>query len=178
MLRTVLTSTLGTLVLVGGLTACNYQSVVNRVLPGNETSSDATATKARITPTSLEKSVHQQINQYRQSRNLPPLTLDPRISEQARLHSQAMASGKVAFSHNGFEQRIKAISRLIFYRQVAENVAYNQGYSNPVQQSVEGWIKSPGHRTNIEGLYNLTGIGVVKNAKGEYYFTQIFVLTN
>jgi uncharacterized protein YkwD len=89
-----------------------------------------------------------------------------------------MASGKVAFSHNGFEQRIKAISRVIPYSQVAENVAFNQGYSNPVQQSVEGWIKSPGHRTNIEGPYNLTGIGVVKNAKGEYYFTQIFVLTN
>jgi uncharacterized protein YkwD len=28
----------------------------------------------------------------------------------------------------------------------------------------------------MEGNYNLTGIGVAKNAEGEYYFTQLFIL--
>lgn len=127
--------------------------------------------------TALEQSTHQQINQYRQSRKLPLLTLDPRISEQARVHSQAMASGRVPFSHQGFDQRIQAISRVISYRGVAENVAYNQGYGNPDRQAVQGWLKSEGHRTNIQGQYNLTGIGIAKNVKGEYYFTQIFLRT-
>lgn len=124
---------------------------------------------------SLEQAVHTQINQYRASKRLPALTLDPRISEQARVHSQAMANKRVAFGHQGFEQRVQTLGRSISYQGAAENVAYNQGYSDPATQAVKGWIKSPGHRTNIEGQYNRTGIGIARNAKGEYYFTQIFI---
>ena len=123
--------------------------------------------------TDLEKAVNQQINQYRVSRKLPPLSVDPRISQLARIHSENMASGKVKFSHDGFEGRAKAIA--IPYQSVAENVAYNMGYTDPVRNAVEGWIKSDGHRKNMEGQFNLTGIGIAKNVKGEYYFTQLFV---
>lgn len=131
------------------------------------------STSSHLSP--LETSIYEQVNQYRKSRNLSPLTLDARISEQARLHSQAMANGKVPFSHNGFEQRVKAIAKSISYRSAAENVAYNEGYTDPARQAVEGWLNSPGHLTNIEGDFNLTGVGVVKNAQGQYYFTQIFI---
>ena len=123
--------------------------------------------------TDLEKAVNQQINKYRASKKLPPLTIDPRISQLARIHSEDMAKGKVSFSHDGFEGRAKAIT--IPYKSVAENLAYNFGYSDPVRNAVEGWIKSDGHRKNMEGQFNVTGIGVAKNAKGEYYFTQLFV---
>ena len=125
----------------------------------------------------LEKSIYQQVNQYRQSRNLPPLTLNTTISKQAKVHSQDMASGKVPFSHQGFEGRVKAIAKSINYRSAAENLAFNQGYSAPASQAVEGWLKSPGHFKNIVGNFDLTGVGVVKNAEGEYYFTQIFIKT-
>ncbi|MEZ2280213.1 MAG: CAP domain-containing protein [Microcoleus sp.] len=121
----------------------------------------------------LETAVNQQINQYRASKKLPPLSIDPRITQQARIHSENMASGKVKFSHDGFEGRAKAIA--IPYQSVAENVAYNMGFSDPVRNAVDGWIKSDGHRKNMEGQFNLTGIGIAKNAKGEYYFTQLFV---
>ena len=121
----------------------------------------------------LEKAVNQQINQYRASKKLPPLSVDPRISQIARIHSENMASGKVKFSHDGFEGRAKAIT--VPYQSVAENVAYNMGFSDPVRNAVDGWIKSDGHRKNIESQFNLTGIGIAKNAKGEYYFTQLFV---
>ncbi|MEG4817414.1 CAP domain-containing protein [Microcoleus sp. K5-D4] len=123
--------------------------------------------------TDLEKAVNQQINQYRASKKLPPLTIDPRITQIARIHSENMANGKVRFSHDGFEGRAKAIT--IPYKSVAENLAYNFGYNDPVRNAVEGWIKSDGHRKNMEGQFNVTGIGVAKNAKGEYYFTQLFV---
>ncbi|MBD1813935.1 CAP domain-containing protein [Microcoleus vaginatus DQ-U2] len=123
--------------------------------------------------TDLEKAVNQQINQYRASKKLPPLSIDPRISQIARIHSENMANGKVSFSHDGFEGRAEAIT--IPYKSVAENLAYNFGYSDPVRNAVEGWIKSDGHRKNMEGQFNVTGIGVAKNAKGEYYFTQLFV---
>ena len=123
----------------------------------------------------LEQTIHTQVNQYRASKGLPPLKLDSRISKQALAHSQAMANGRVPFSHDGFQQRVKEIARSLAYSRAAENVAYNMGYQNPAQQAVQGWIKSPGHRRNIEGAFDMTGIGIAQNAKGEYYFTQIFI---
>lgn len=143
----------------------------NPITPPQSASKPLTATEFAA----LEQSVHEQVNQYRASQNLPPLKLDPRISEVCRQHSQDMASGGVPFGHEGFEQRANAIEKSIAYRSVAENVAYNFGYSNPGKQAVEGWIKSPGHQKNMVSNFDLTGIGIVRNAKGEYYFTQIFV---
>jgi uncharacterized protein YkwD len=174
------TTILGILVLVGGLSGCSssYDALKNAEQPLPPNSAPTSTVSQRSNPdnyAALEQSIYQQVNQYRKSRDLPPLTLDSRISEQSRIHSDAMASGRVPFSHNGFDDRVKALSRSIPYRSAAENVAYNQGYSNPGKQAVEGWIKSPGHRKNMEGNFNLTGIGVSKNAKGEYYFTQIFI---
>lgn len=68
------------------------------------------------------------------------------------------------------------VNTRINYRSVAENVAYNQGHQNPDRVAVDGWIKSVGHQKNMVGNFNLTGVGVAKNAQGEYYFTQIFML--
>jgi uncharacterized protein YkwD len=126
-----------------------------------------------IAASSLEQSVHNQINQYRQAQNLPPLAFDQTIAEQARAHSAAMAnSGRI--SHNGFDGRAAAIGQTITYSSVAENVASNQGYENPDNTAVKGWIKSPSHQKNMVGDFDLTGIGVVERG-GSYYFTQIFV---
>ena len=124
----------------------------------------------------LETSIYEEVNKYRLSRGLRALQLDPRISEQARIHSANMARGKVSFSHDGFRKRIKIIDRQISYRRAAENVAFNQGFSNPSDRAVLGWINSPGHRLNMEGDFDLTGIGVGRGRGGAYYFTQIFIL--
>ncbi|AMW30987.1 MULTISPECIES: CAP domain-containing protein [Arthrospira] len=124
---------------------------------------------------SLERQVHQQVNEYRQSRGLSPLQLDSRISNESRRHSEDMATGRVRFSHDGSKERFEAVGSQIRFRQIAENLAYNYGYADPVKQAVKGWIDSPGHHKNMIGDYSLTGIGVAINAKGEYYFTQIFV---
>ncbi len=122
----------------------------------------------------LEQSVFQKINQFRQQKGLAPLSLNITITQQARQHSQTMASSRV-LSHDGFAGRVKAISRSIPYTGAAENVAYNKGFSDPVSQAVNGWLKSPGHLKNIMGNYKLTGVGVAQNSQGEYYFTQIFL---
>ena len=146
----------------------------------NLSNSNTSSTSDRSTESvsAIEQDVHKQINKYRVEKGLPALTLDENISEQARAHSQNMGSGTVAFSHDGFQQRIRALSQEIPNRGSAENVAFNRGYSDPVTKVVEGWIDSPSHRQNIEGNYSLTGIGVAQNAKGEYYFTQIFIRGN
>ena len=123
----------------------------------------------------IKQSVHRQVNEYRASQNLPPLELDPGISQQAKQHSRAMAGGEVPFSHAGAEQRFETIGETIPYQKIAENVGKNSGYANPGEQVVEGWIDSEGHRRNMTGNFDLTGIGIAKNDRGEYYFTQIFV---
>ncbi len=124
----------------------------------------------------LELSVHEQVNQYRASLGLNPLKLHQDISRAARFHSQQMAQGNVPFSHQGFEQRLEAISYSLPYSSAAENVAYNQGYDDPVTVAVQGWIDSSGHQKNMAGNFDTTGVGVAKNDAGEYYFTQIFIL--
>ena len=153
--------------------AANSSSQVSS--PSTSTTAPTSSTQSTNSLVSLEQAVHDQVNQYRASRGLPALALDSRISQQARTHSQNMASGTVPFSHEGFDQRVEAIATVIPYSGAAENVAYNQSYADPATQAVQGWLKSTGHRTNIEGNYNLTGIGIAKNARGEYYFTQIFI---
>ncbi|MBC6428813.1 MAG: CAP domain-containing protein [Cellvibrionales bacterium] len=124
--------------------------------------------------TVMEKRVHSQVNKYRASRNLPPLRLNTVMMEQARKHSQRMAR-KRKISHDGFDGRIKAINRRISYSSAAENVASNFGHDDPATVAVRGWIKSPGHHKNMIGDFDLTGIAIVKNNRGEYYFTQLFI---
>lgn len=133
------------------------------------------ATPSNTEYADLEQAVHDQVNAFRAEQNLPPLTLDPRISEIARQHSEDMAAGRVEFGHDRFEARVQTIARAIPYRSAAENVAYNQGYPDPIAQAVQGWIDSPGHRVNMEGQFNLSGVGVTRTADGKYYFTQIFI---
>lgn len=165
----------------GLLAIASCQEVTSEVLPYLRPTGqpEQTASPSASQPPSpyaeLEQAVHTQINQYRVEQGLPPLELNAEISEIARQHSQAMADGQAAFSHDGFEQRGQAIARKIPFRTVAENLAFNQGFDDPVTQAVEGWIDSPGHHANIKGNFDLTGIGVVKNEQGEYYLTQLFV---
>lgn len=128
-----------------------------------------------VSTATLEQKIHVQINNYRATKGKPPLTLNTTITKQARLHSQNMAARKVPFGHQGFSQRVSAIASVFPIMAAAENVAYNWGHSDPATVAVRGWINSPGHRFNIEGNYNLTGIGVAKSANGAYYFTQIFI---
>ncbi len=125
---------------------------------------------------SLEESIFNQVNQYRQTQNLPALEFNETVSEQARAHSVAMANSD-QLSHDGFENRWEAIQKVIAARGIAENVAFNKGHSRPDNIAVQGWIKSPGHHKNMIGNYNATGIGIVEK-DGKYFFTQIFILKN
>jgi len=125
----------------------------------------------------IERDTSDLINEYRDSKCLVSLVLDPCISEIARQHSQDMATGAVGFGHDGFDQRASDIQALLPSTIiVGENVAFNQGYDDPAQASYEGWLNSPPHLENIETPeYNLTGMGVVEDSSGGYWFTQLFV---
>jgi len=166
---------LGTLLLSSGAIATSIIEPTFTPMSSNISSDTVKIAQSTINTVGIEQSVFTQINNYRYSKGLPKLTLNSAIDNQARIHSQNMASGKVAFGHTGFQDRLKAIR--ISYTGAAENVGYNQGYSDPATQAVQGWLKSPGHLANIVGNYNLTGVGVASNSKGQIYFTQIFLRT-
>ena len=122
-----------------------------------------------MTIAALELSISNQIDRYRQSLNLPPLTIDPTFSARARAHSEEMASTGI-LSHI-----LDSVDRQRKYPTAAENVASIQDNPQPDLIAFQDWIASPAHQQHILGNYNLTGIGVAKNAAGEYYFTQIFI---
>jgi uncharacterized protein YkwD len=84
-----------------------------------------------------------------------------------------MAAGATAFGHDGFEQRVAAIGQTIAWSNAGENVALDYSAAG----AVEAWIGSPGHRANIEGQYDVTGVGVATGRNGSMYFTQIFIKT-
>lgn len=159
------------------LVGCSVPGSVNRFTP-REQNEGILVKQTDWDTRALVAQVHRGVNQYRASRNLNPLRLNKDINRQAAIHSQNMAQQVVKFSHQGFEARIKALESQIAYRRAAENVAFNQGYQDPVEAAIAGWIKSQGHQRNMVGDFNLTGIGVARNRQGEYYFTQIFIKEN
>lgn len=159
----------------------------SQYLSTNQATNMAASTSQRplfTTPASslpnLEQQVYAQINQHRAERNLPPLALDPRLSEQARNHSAEMASGQTPFSEDAFAPRSHAISQEFPAHEVAGTLAWNSGYPAPAQAAVSYWLRSANLDNGkslaaIEGQYELAGVGVASNFKGQYYFTQVFV---
>jgi uncharacterized protein YkwD len=119
----------------------------------------------------METEILQYVNEDRRDHGLEPLQINALESSLALKHSQDMASGKVNFGHDGFNSRAKTIQKSLGSNEIGENVA-----SGPMtaREVVDGWLKSPGHKKNIEGNFTLTGIGYARDKKGSIYFTQIF----
>jgi len=124
----------------------------------------------------LEAGTHELVNKHRRAMGLSPLACNARIAAVARRHSEDMAAGRVPAGHERFESRKRDISNMIPWRGMAENVGINDyPPSETVRAAVSGWLGSRGHRKNIEGRYDLTGVGIARDARGVYYYTQIFV---
>jgi uncharacterized protein YkwD len=135
---------------------------------------------ASPTPDQVAAAIVEAINNERRKRNLKPLREDPRLTQSARSHSEAMAK-QGFFDHTdkqgrGPAERVTATGYR--WRMVAENIAMNNGYKDPARSAVEGWMKSSGHRTNLlTPEFTDTGVGVarVPGRNGDkWYFTQVF----
>lgn len=121
----------------------------------------------------LETQILALINKYRAEHKLPPLELFNTINSAAEKHSADMANKKVPFGHAGFDARIDGLlDNIKGAEAAAENVAYGP---TSAEEVVKMWLNSSGHRKNIEGNFNLTGIGIAQDKNGRPYYTQIFV---
>jgi uncharacterized protein YkwD len=122
----------------------------------------------------IEKEILSIINLYRAENNCSELEMNEFLWHEARNHSEKMASGEIPFSHDGFYDRSnKIIAEFSLVKSVGENIAFGQ---KNAQTIVDSWLSSKmGHKENIEGDFNLTGIGIAVNESNSYYCTQIFV---
>ncbi len=121
----------------------------------------------------LVNDVLKQTNDFRKSQGLSPLIMNPELNKIAQQHSEDMASGRVAFGHHGFgDRQTKASEDIQGMHAFAENVAYGV---NAAKDVVTLWENSPGHRRNMLGNYTYIGIGIAKDSKGQFYYTEIFV---
>ena len=127
---------------------------------------------------SLEQQCLDEINRVRRHSGLPRLAFYEDLLPVARDYSRRMAEEHF-FSHSdpdGKTVRERVDEADIRWRMVGENLAYSNGYVNPVAASLHGWMDSPGHRKNIlEPEFGLTAIGVWIKDDGTVYFTEIFL---
>jgi uncharacterized protein YkwD len=116
----------------------------------------------------------EEINVIRQQHGLKQLKAWDELSDCARGHSQNMADKRCHFGHDGFDDRFNHMASVSKLSSMGENVAYNQGYSDPVMIAVESWMDSKGHRGNLLGNHEETGVGVAISKDGKFYITQLF----
>eukprot|EP00026_Physarum_polycephalum_P006695 Phypoly_transcript_06746.p1 GENE.Phypoly_transcript_06746~~Phypoly_transcript_06746.p1 ORF type:complete len:441 (+),score=83.84 Phypoly_transcript_06746:99-1421(+) len=86
-------------------------------------------------------------NRFRKENKLPPLMWHSALCTIGAQHSKNMAEHKVAFGHDGFQERIRQYP--MPHRSAAENVAMSKGISDVANTAVHGWINSTGHRKNL-----------------------------
>jgi len=112
------------------------------------------------------------VNDHRKGMGLSPMTMNAAISQGAIVHSTDMAAKKIPFGHDGFDKRMASIGKQLKNPMGwAENVAEG---ATDAQEVVTMWLNSPTHKKNMEGDYDLTGIGIAAAKDGSLYFTQIF----
>jgi uncharacterized protein YkwD len=137
------------------------------------------ATSSAPAPNSFERRAFELVNEERRERGQQPLVWDAELSRLARQHSENMARRNF-FSHTdpeGLDTADRAaVGGVCGWRAIAENIAYNQGFDDPVGFAVERWMQSPKHRENIlRTAFTHAGIGVSRAADGRVYLTQVFV---
>jgi uncharacterized protein YkwD len=124
----------------------------------------------------VEVEVLRLTNAYRQSRSLPPLREAPALAGLARGHSSDLARRRPKHvDHVGLRNRFERASESVSLISFAENVArMGRKLPQPATWVVDSWVASKVHRRNIEGEYDLVGVGVFRREDGYYFFTQIF----
>jgi uncharacterized protein YkwD len=124
----------------------------------------------------LERQVARLVNEHRATRRLSRLTYDTAVAAIARTHSVAMAQRRVPLGHDGFEERAAAVGLVRQFTKIAENVALNDyAVARTATVALQGWLRSAHHLENIEGRFDVTGVGVVRAEDGTFYYTQLFV---
>jgi uncharacterized protein YkwD len=123
---------------------------------------------------SYEDQVVTLVNQERAKAGCGALTVDARLANAARAHSQDMAT-RDYFDHNtpeGVDPGKRITNAGYNWQAWGENIAMGQPDPASVMQA---WMNSPGHRANILNCnFKNIGVGLAYNTKHQPYWTQDF----
>jgi uncharacterized protein YkwD len=127
----------------------------------------------------MERKAFNLLNQKRTEIGHAPLVWSDNIAKVARLHSSNMANYKF-FSHSGLDGLTVdgRADSLGFkkWRAIGENIAYNRGFDNPVEFTVERWMLSSSHKKNLlDPRWKEAAVGIAKASDDTYYFTEVFI---
>ncbi len=126
-----------------------------------------------ITASAQEQKLLNLLNADRARNNLPPLVLDPGLSQLARMKSQDFDDNDY-FDHESpvYGNAAQMLDAFQYdYRGVGENIAH---YGS-VEKAEAAFMSSDGHRRNILGSqWDKVGIGVAYDENGFLYVTQLF----
>jgi len=133
---------------------------------------DASTVAVKYEYSSVELETMSLINDYRVSKGLNQLDKINYISYKSEEHDNYMIANNVV-DHSDFESRSANLMKVLRAKNVSENVAYNY---NSAKGVFDAWLRSEGHRQNIEGNFTHFGISVREDPEtGKKYYTNIFV---
>ena len=125
-----------------------------------------------LTPDKISKRILYLINEVRSEYNLPKLDTDKQLSFLAGEHACNMSTKRVAFGHDGFDERqMNAPFALAFSENVGE---VKPGAEDPAQDLIYAWLSQPLSFSRILSAFTHTGIGVAESEDGGWYVCQIF----
>lgn len=126
----------------------------------------------------IERRAFEITNSVRVEHGRVALTWDSELWRLARDYSEKMAR-QGFFSHvapDGSDLRDRARLAGIRFRAIGENIAYNRGYDDPGASTVQRWLDSAPHRSNLLGReFRASAVGVFLSSDGRVYVTQLFV---
>jgi uncharacterized protein YkwD len=131
-----------------------------------------------VTPTmsAIEQAIVSLVNQARASNGLTGLNVSMKLVQAAQIHARDMANLNT-MAHDLPGAQLPGLTDRAAYVgynfwTLGENIAY--GYSDAASV-MNGWMNSPGHRSNILGAsYTEIGVGVAYSASGVPYYCQVF----
>lgn len=147
------------------LTSCSKDSIEEL------DSANLTTQPAPVTYSSIELDVLELVNAYRAQQGLTELQYLDEGSVQAETHNKHMIDNDEV-CHHFFGSRYQALVNSVKAKSASENVAF--GYRT-AEAAVNAWIKSEGHRKNMEGDHTHFGVSVSEGKDGKFYYTNIFV---
>lgn len=131
----------------------------------------------RMTVSQLEWAVFDLVNAERKKKGLGELRWNSDLAGIARKHSEKMAKMGLVGHYEDEMTLSERVRKAGFtsWTALGENVSQNRGYDNPAKAAVEKWMLSEGHRKSIVDVrWDVTGVGVAFDSKGQAYLTQEF----
>ncbi len=148
-----------------------------------------------VSPSVLERLVHEAVNEERQAQGLSRVDFDPELAAIARYHSRDMAredyfahvspEGETLSDRYGlFGYDCYISTGALTYTKGGENIYYTSfvgtSYTETeiAERTVTGWMESPSHRENLlRSYWEQEGIGVwvqEEDGRTHVYVTQNF----